>query len=314
METNKKQCPVCKGYLFEEDDVVVCPICGAPHHRDCYNTVGHCGLEEFHGTENQYDLLLKKRDAAETKPNEKRKCPHCFREVKESSAFCPYCGFDLNAEEYLQNIRENPLFQNVKVIVADSLGGVDKNTEINGFPIKKVARFTGPNTHYYMPRFAFLKDKKTSWNWAAFLFPYVWAFYRKMYKEGILILLTFIASAVALVPFNNFVESIASALNTNATYTELLKAVIQNIPIINPTTTLLMLAGITINLVCRFILGFKGNIIYKSHCFEQLEKIKNSDGDEDELIRKKGGCNILLMFIMLLVNSYLPQILALIFN
>ena len=55
-----KSCALCHAYLFDEDDVVYCPVCGAPHHRECYNSIGHCALESTHGTENQYDLLKEK--------------------------------------------------------------------------------------------------------------------------------------------------------------------------------------------------------------------------------------------------------------
>ena len=62
----KKSCVVCHAYLFEEDDVVYCPECGAPHHRECYINLGRCGLAEAHGTENQYDKL--KREEPEEEP------------------------------------------------------------------------------------------------------------------------------------------------------------------------------------------------------------------------------------------------------
>ena len=53
MSLNDKgsSCVRCHAYIFPEDDIVYCPICGAPHHRECYNTLGHCALEELHGTE-----------------------------------------------------------------------------------------------------------------------------------------------------------------------------------------------------------------------------------------------------------------------
>ena len=47
-------CPVCKAKLFEDDDIVVCPDCGAPHHRKCWEYVGHCALGDAHGTANQW--------------------------------------------------------------------------------------------------------------------------------------------------------------------------------------------------------------------------------------------------------------------
>ena len=53
MSENKTKltCSVCHAYLFDDDDVVYCPVCGAPHHRDCYKSIGHCAFEEAHGTE-----------------------------------------------------------------------------------------------------------------------------------------------------------------------------------------------------------------------------------------------------------------------
>ena len=69
MSLNEKglSCAGCKAYLFEEDDIVYCPVCGAPHHRECYNRTGHCALEELHGTENEYDAEKAARPVAEEK-------------------------------------------------------------------------------------------------------------------------------------------------------------------------------------------------------------------------------------------------------
>ena len=64
-----KSCVLCHAYLFDEDDVVYCPVCGAPHHRECYNSIGHCALESTHGTENQYDLL-KEKEKTKKEPKE----------------------------------------------------------------------------------------------------------------------------------------------------------------------------------------------------------------------------------------------------
>ena len=66
----KRVCSLCHAYLFEDDDVVCCPVCGAPHHRECYEQLGHCALEKDHVTENQYDLL-KAREQEEAKKQPK---------------------------------------------------------------------------------------------------------------------------------------------------------------------------------------------------------------------------------------------------
>ena len=46
MEFSEFQCPVCNKTFQDGDDVVVCPECGAPHHRECYEQNGHCFYED----------------------------------------------------------------------------------------------------------------------------------------------------------------------------------------------------------------------------------------------------------------------------
>ena len=66
-EEEKKSCSVCHAYLFDEDDTVYCPECGAPYHRECYNKLGHCALEEYHGTPEQYDRVIERKRAEREK-------------------------------------------------------------------------------------------------------------------------------------------------------------------------------------------------------------------------------------------------------
>ena len=35
-------CPVCEQAFTDTDDIVVCPDCGTPYHRDCWKKVGAC--------------------------------------------------------------------------------------------------------------------------------------------------------------------------------------------------------------------------------------------------------------------------------
>ncbi len=43
-----KICPVCMSKLKDGDDVVVCPICAAAHHRECYFKNNKCAFEQNH--------------------------------------------------------------------------------------------------------------------------------------------------------------------------------------------------------------------------------------------------------------------------
>ena len=37
------------------DDIVVCPECGAPHHRECYEKEGHCHFADKHGADFSFE-------------------------------------------------------------------------------------------------------------------------------------------------------------------------------------------------------------------------------------------------------------------
>lgn len=43
-----KICPVCSGRFNDGDDIVVCPVCGTAHHRECYFKMGECAFELYH--------------------------------------------------------------------------------------------------------------------------------------------------------------------------------------------------------------------------------------------------------------------------
>ena len=48
MRYENEKCVVC-GELFKEGDkIVVCPDCGTPHHRECYENNGECACEKLH--------------------------------------------------------------------------------------------------------------------------------------------------------------------------------------------------------------------------------------------------------------------------
>ena len=45
---NSLNCPICNGRFMADDDIVVCPECGAPHHRECWTSHGSCQFAELH--------------------------------------------------------------------------------------------------------------------------------------------------------------------------------------------------------------------------------------------------------------------------
>lgn len=298
-----QQCPVCKAYLFEDDDVVFCPECGAPHHRECYQKIGHCALSEFHGTEQEYSRT-KKEETGQPEQEENKQsaqtvtCYFCYEEYPRDYKNCPHCGH-LNAA-------------GMGGAGFDPLGGVPADFEIDGgVNAKEAAKFVMSSSNRYMPKFAkFKAGGKISWNWAAFLLPEGWALHRKMYKSGILAILLIVAAGILMIPFSEEYNSIISAFSgqgqlTADTYSQMLSQLLT----ISSSAKILSCVAACLELATRFFFALFGDYLYYRHTVATLREIKeNESEDKNEQIMKRGGSNLLLLIAGILATSYLPSL------
>lgn len=98
-------CVSCNNVFTETDDVVVCPLCGSPHHRECWTKNGQCANTDSHneGFSWVYPESLRKKEEApkaeepiETNLRFKNGenavvCPHCKALNYGNDAFCMKC-------------------------------------------------------------------------------------------------------------------------------------------------------------------------------------------------------------------------------
>ena len=306
-DARSKQCQICHAYLFEDnDDIVVCPECGAPHHRDCWQTVGKCGLEHLHGTAEQYNPVVQNSNDEED-AKEVKTCAKCGETTNNSnSRFCPHCGhpFGNGSDVFAQFGMP---------IIIDPLGGIHPETEIDGIKAKTMAKFVGMSTNRFIPRFVRMsKDSKTSWNWAAFFFPAAWSFSKKMDVSGIMYLILAVASKLCYIPFNAQVELLGNT--TNMTYQAIADLVAANIGNFSAMSVLLCFIGALLSLIPRLYCGLRGEWTYKTHCVDRIKKIEKGeigkDLERDEAFLKYGGVGTFRMLLGLLAESYLPTLLA----
>ena len=284
-----KKCPVCNSYLFPEDDIVFCPVCGAPHHRDCYNVVGHCALEELHGTDKQYGTVEEPKEAAaEEAPESEEICPNCKNRLKGDMLVCPYCGRPRNS----------------KIFTLDPLGGIKADEDLGGMTAEEAAQFIKINTIRYIPKFFSLKQRKLSWNWAAFLLPEGWFLSRKMYKVGSLFTTLIIAFEMLLMPIVSL-----SAGATGNTYPEIFSQVMQGLAVTGNTPLYIALLGSAGMLATRIFAGLMGDSIYKSFVKERIDGIKENSEDSIKE-RKHGGINLLALMVGVFASTYLPELLS----
>lgn len=300
-------CAHCKAYLFSEDDIVYCPVCGAPHHRECYNSLGHCALEELHGTDKQYsrekELAAKEKFEEEKKEAENQKdssentarCKMCGEIYPYDNANCPKCGA--------------PNFTRINSTGGiggfDFLGGIPAEQEIaEGITAEEAKNFVATNTQRYIPKFAkFSKTKKLSWNWLAFFFPSCWLLSRKMYKGGIIATALLIIVNLLLYPFS---------LNLLNPF-ELTHNITTDLPQNGGLILIAAAVSVIIELFVRFITAAYGDYWYKSYTVASIRKIRTESQNPAEDFRKKGGVNIMMFILGYFILQYLPLMLLSLF-
>ena len=296
MSEQKLTCGVCHAYLFDDDDVVYCPVCGAPHHRECYNGVGHCAFEEAHGTKNQY----KKPESGEpserddTADKKTITCAICGESYAEGQSKCPKCGApNFGASAGAPFIR------------IDFLGGVPEDTDLGeGVTAGEARRFVFSNTSRYIPKFAAMKNgKKTGWNWFAFLFPCGWFLSRKMYLAGVISGILSVCFSLFMIPFIT-----QNQISTFAEYSNYLQTVTAD-PAKGGTVFFLFLAGGILRLILNVVCAVFGDRIYRDHAIGAIRQIKSESDDIDMDYQKKGGTNLLLFIVGFLAVQYAPQML-----
>ncbi len=304
-DVKNKKCAVCSAYLFEEDDVVCCPVCGAPHHRDCYNSAGHCGLEKYHGTDMQYsDETEETKEAsaeADTDSSSKgRICTQCGKDYPKDARFCPYCGYSemtgFFADGNLHNI---------------NFSSVEDDTDIGeGVTAKEASGVIMINHFRYISRFLTLAgNKKTSWNWAGFLLPGAWLAYRKMYKESVIAVVFSIISTVLSFPLSFALAQLPVA-GQNA---NMLTYYIENLPSIGSLPLILAGAGLVVGLIVRIVFALLGDWFYKKRVIFAAKEIKKAekelDSEEaDELRKKQSGISFIAFMIAFFALEFVPTV------
>lgn len=210
------QCPCCNEKFTAESDVVVCPLCGTPHHRSCYNENGKCINNEKHSESFSWEF------PAELKPKfefPKRKsempeetqykfkngesavtCPHCKTINYGNDALCMKCKKPLGerSEKVPEHFRprkksDKPLTQaEIEYEYFRRYGGLKPYIVIDGMSAKDMSTYIGKNqSGRYIRKYANMEryDRKFSVSVPAMILGPIWFFYRKLFKEGLLVVL-----------------------------------------------------------------------------------------------------------------------------
>lgn len=175
-ENNK--CPVCGKEFVEGDDVVACPECGTPHHRDCYKSTGHCANKNLHGTDFVYDRNHGVNDK-KTRDSQPFYYQQIEDEIKKIAETAELSATVENAAESENAESAAETQQQAEVKASEEM--------IDGVSVSDVETVIGVNSDKFIRKFS--KKSKLGWNWGAFFFGPYYFMFRKMYTESIVFLI-----------------------------------------------------------------------------------------------------------------------------
>ena len=282
---SNQKCPVCENEFLTTDDIVVCPLCGTPHHRDCYKKNGECGNYDKHSEGFRWTPEEVNLQQTEQPESEQQDAP-------EQPPINPFFG-------------ANPLSQ------------FPQELEDN-VSTEEVAGFVQIHAIKYLSNFFYTKSKKKTFSWAAFFFTPYWFFYRKMYKLGAI----FMALSLLLTVGFNILPPVQTLYNDMTEWTE--KYSVENTGDLteeemaqaykeqqefilgNPTGSVLIMVQGALSLAVQIFVGFKANKWYYNHTVTNIKKIKAEEQDSQKqklLFFKSGGCSVGATFLAILANN-----------
>jgi len=299
------KCPVCDNTFTENDDIVVCPQCGTPYHRECYARENKCINTKLH----EENKSWKAEKDAENNENTK-KCPFCENENSSDSLICEKCGKSIigrddvsessqqNSEDGFQN-QNNGFFA---FNPFDKYCGLNPNEEIaENVKVSDVSDFVGTGVPYYLLFFKKIKDtgRKISVNFVSIFFPQIYFAYRKMLPMALLMVLieTLISIPAVIVYMKGMTASLIEMGYT--------MDFIKSFDIQNSTFRIISSVSNYVSLIESVLLMLFANFLYYKHSVKKINSIKSkafSSESANEEIRHKGGTSIALVFVTLAIQ------------
>lgn len=193
MDYKKEICPVCLKEFIDGDDIVVCPECGTPHHRECWALNNSCANASLHGSEFEWQKSYVDEPFTENPQNVEN---NQTDDVPFGNTNAPFSIPVVEPQDFNENNFENLVMRGVSA---------DRNEYSDGMRIGDIALYIQQNARNYIKKF--IKNRKVTINWAALLFAPAWFFYRKLYKAGAIFLALTVAVSLFTYPLGNQISA-----------------------------------------------------------------------------------------------------------
>ena len=306
MNYTGKICDGCREPFNDGDDIVVCPICGTPQHRSCYEKNHKCVNEYLHST-----------DFTWTDPDEEKRKTEAEQAAREEQSQPEPQPFVQATPQSMESVFMRGVLY-------------DPKDDIGGATVGEAADYIQNSAPRYISKFMKRKKKKgkLSWNWAAFFFAPYWFFYRKLYKAGAVFLALSVALTLAtasrvekILPTYEKWLSVSSDLydinaSTEKTSTEkeqkrenLRAESIKLIKEMLPT----LLAVLTVRRgIPNIIAALIANYLFKKKMLKVISLAHDASAEPNIVkytIMRNGGVAVIMPIIAIMVDNYLPSLL-----
>lgn len=321
MRYDNEKCPVCLDIFQSGDDIVVCPECGTPHHRECWKKNNLCGNSQSH--EEGFMWQPENASSEESGFDQNKQlgiiCSVCGNNCPPDFNSCPVCSNPLNKPHESHNpekfcgeeISFKTPFDSERQIFFGSLP-CPPDTAIDSVTAKDATIYIQVNSKRYITKY--LRNKKLSWNWGAFFFAPYWFFFRKIFKLGIVFASIFVALSILTTvtmggEFDTFMSLTQKIGNTADVYSWSQE---QQKEYMDLFFNLMKACApfIAANLLVRIACALSANPVYRKKMNEDIKSIRSESADEGEVgfrLLKKGGVSAMAAITSFLASNVLQN-------
>lgn len=310
-----EKCVKCGKELTADDDIVVCPECGSPHHRECYKEENRCANAPLHMKGAKWQRTVRISGPESSNP-QIAECPICHYPNEAGAEFCAHCGtkMERSGAGFIPDDTEAEAGTDSQDGYTDEVGigisrpylGFNPDEDMGGATLREVLHFVSTNTIYYIPMFKRMKDSRTklSFNILCFGFPNLFFANRRMWLWSMITaaIMTILGIPAELKQFIDMgmqdpAKSLFSAGATELLYNN--RGILSNI---------IEISGAA-DIVIRVILCLLGNWMYYRHSIKTITRLKKRyNGDiTKERTAEAGGIrplNILWAALLTLAMKF----------
>ena len=286
-------CEGCGKPLTLQDDIVVCPDCGAPYHRTCYEKLGLCIHAPTHASGYEWKFPYEE--------NQLRTCPACGERTLRDEENCRCCGAKLppegqeppTARDDAEDFDYSQMYRQFGDTAADPEkqlfeAAFGRDARMDGIDRQDWMDFIGSAAPAYLATYSRmqLQRSKISMSFSALLFGPFYFFYRKAWKPAF----SFLAAELLL---------------SAPTFIQMLQLTGSTLAPAMSASALTIFARVcsVLSFLLMLVRGLYGKWLYRRSAASHIRRIQSEFPDPNQrqaVLRAQGGVSFGAVFLCLL--------------